>query len=98
MKIVCNKRWGGGGFFSNGYHRAQVPLKSFRPSVIEVVHWAKGYVKLNEQFIKKKKKKERKDVMRWVTLKNIYLLVPLEICLHCGLSIFTSVNKVEFPF
>ena len=61
MKIVCNKRWGGG-FFSNGYHRAQVPLKSFRPSVIEVVHWAKGYVKLNEQFIKKKKerKKERK--------------------------------------
>ena len=62
MKIVCNKRWGGG-FFSNGYHCAQVPLKSFRPSVIEVVHWAKGYVKLNEQFIKKKKK-ERKDVMR----------------------------------
>ena len=54
---------GGGGFFSNGYHRAQVPLKSFRPSVIEVVHWVKGYVKLNEQFIKKKKK-ERKDVMR----------------------------------
>ena len=62
MKIVCNKRWGGG-FFSNGYHCAQVPLKSFRPSVIEVVHWVKGYVKLNEQFIKKKKK-ERKDVMR----------------------------------
>ena len=51
---------GGGGFFSNGYHRAQVPLKSFRPSVIEVVHWAKGYVKLNEQFIKKKKKKKEK--------------------------------------
>ena len=75
-----------------------MPLKSFRPSVIEVVHWAKGYVKLNKQFIKKKKKKERKDVTRWVTLKNIYLLVPLEICLHCGLSIFTSVNKVEFPF
>ena len=63
MKIVCNKRWGGG-FFSNGYHCAQVPLKSFRPSVIEVVHWAKGYVKLNEQFLKKKRKKERKDVMR----------------------------------
>ena len=61
MKIVCNKRWGGG-FFSNGYHRAQVPIKSFRPSVIEVVRWAKGYVKLNEQFILKKKerKKERK--------------------------------------
>ena len=59
MKIVCNKRWGGG-FFSNGYHCAQVPLKSFRPSVIEVVHWAKGYVKLNKQFIKKKKKKKRK--------------------------------------
>ena len=63
MNIVCNKRWGGG-FFSNRYHRAQVPLKSFRPSVIEVVHWAKGYVKLNEQFLKKKRKKERKDVMR----------------------------------
>ena len=52
---------GGGGFFSNGYHRAQVPLKSFRPSVIEVVHWAKGYVKLNEQFIKKKKKERKKE-------------------------------------
>ena len=51
---------GGGGFFSNGYHCAQVPLKSFRPSVIEVVHWAKGYVKLNEQFIKKKKKRKKR--------------------------------------
>ena len=59
MKIVCNKRWGGG-VFSNGYHRAQVPLKSFRPSVIEVVHWAKGYVKLNKQFIKKKKKRKKR--------------------------------------
>ena len=59
---MCAIKGGGGGFFSNGYHRVQVPLKSFRPSVIEVVHWAKGYVKLNEQFIKKKKerKKERK--------------------------------------
>ena len=64
MKIVCNKRWGGG-FFSNGYHCAQAPLKSFRPSVIEVVHWAKGYVKLNEQFIKKKERKKRCNEMSY---------------------------------
>ena len=47
---------------------------------------------------KKKKKKNKKDVIRWGTFKNIYLLVPPEICLHRGLSLFTSVNKVEFLF
>ena len=43
----------------------QVPLKSFRPSVIEVVHWAKGYVKFNEQFIKKKERKKRCNEMSY---------------------------------
>ena len=68
---LCAIKGGGGGFFSNGYHRAQVPLKSFKPSVIEVVHWAKGYVKLNKQFIKKKKKKKKEKMQRDGLLSRI---------------------------